>query len=85
MNPPELEWRKSRRSGTETACVEVAALPGWRKSSHSGTQTDCVETAALDGAAAVRDSKNPDGPHLAFAPGTWDSFITDVKSGRHDL
>lgn len=85
MNLPELKWRKSTRSGTQTACVEVAALPGWRKSSRSGTETACVETAALDGAVAVRDSKNPEGPHLAFAADAWLSFITDVDSGRHDL
>ncbi|NVI86475.1 DUF397 domain-containing protein, partial [Actinomadura sp. BRA 177] len=39
----------------------------WRKSSRSGGQGgDCVEVAALTPAIAVRDSKNPTGPHLTL-------------------
>lgn len=40
---------------------------GWRKSSHSDHQGgNCVELGRLGAAVAVRDSKNPDGPHLVF-------------------
>jgi hypothetical protein len=40
----------------------------WRKSSHSGDQGACVEVAALPaGGIGVRDSKNPDGPHLTLS------------------
>ena len=39
----------------------------------------------LPGAVAVRDSKDPDGPALAFAPEQWQSFTTQVKAGRFDL
>ena len=41
----------------------------WRKSSHSGdTGGECVEIAALPtGVIGVRDSKNPDGPHLTLS------------------
>ena len=41
----------------------------WRKSSHSGdTGGECVEIAALpSGGIGVRDSKNPDGPHLTLS------------------
>lgn len=38
----------------------------WRKSSYSGQDGKCVELAGLPGRIAVRDSKNPDGPALAF-------------------
>jgi hypothetical protein len=52
----------------------------WRKSSHSGEQGGtCVEVAALGRAVAVRDSKNPDGPALRFAPAEWSTFLTAVK------
>ncbi|GAA0938560.1 DUF397 domain-containing protein [Actinocorallia libanotica] len=40
----------------------------WRKSSHSGGQGgDCVEVAALPSSIAVRDSKHPNRPALAFS------------------
>ncbi|WP_149263396.1 DUF397 domain-containing protein [Actinomadura sp. K4S16] len=37
----------------------------WRKSSHSdGTGGECVEVAATPGRLLIRDSKDPNGPHL---------------------
>jgi hypothetical protein len=48
--------------------------PRWRKSSFSGTTGDCVEVALLAGGVAVRDSKNADGPTLAF-PQDVTSFV----------
>ena len=48
----------------------------WRKSSYSGGTEDsnCVEIA-LVGDALVRDSKNPDGAVLTFAPDAWKNFL----------
>ena len=45
----------------------------WRKSSYSsGNGGACVEIARnLPGVVAVRDSKDPGGPGLAFAPDQW--------------
>ncbi|TCO56565.1 DUF397 domain-containing protein [Actinocrispum wychmicini] len=51
----------------------------WRKSSHSGAGNDCVEIALVVTGAAVRDSKNPDGPRLRFADKQWASFLTVTK------
>jgi hypothetical protein len=58
----------------------------WKKSARSGNSGgNCVEVASnLPGAVAVRDSKNPTGPALVFAPGQWDAFLSDVKSGQFD-
>jgi hypothetical protein len=40
----------------------------WRKSSHSGANGgDCVEIADLDRSIEVRDSKDPNGPHLTIS------------------
>jgi hypothetical protein len=50
----------------------------WRKSSYSSGQGECVEVAALPGAVAARDSKEPDGPVLLFAPDEWRAFISGV-------
>ncbi|MFC8719029.1 DUF397 domain-containing protein [Kitasatospora sp. NPDC057198] len=53
----------------------------WRKSSYSdGTGGECVEVNDND-PGAVRDSKDPDGPHLAFTPRAWQAFVTEVKAG----
>ncbi|MBL6275453.1 DUF397 domain-containing protein [Micromonospora fiedleri] len=49
----------------------------WRKSTRSNSSGgDCVEVADnLVGVVAVRDSKDPAGPVLAFAPAAWRSFL----------
>jgi Domain of unknown function (DUF397) len=53
----------------------------WRKSSYSGDNGgDCVEVGAAGLAVAVRDSKDPDGPLLAFAADTWKAFALRVKA-----
>ncbi|RZS44350.1 uncharacterized protein DUF397 [Herbihabitans rhizosphaerae] len=44
----------------------------WCKSSYSGNDGgDCVEIAALPSAAAIRDSKNPDGGALVLSHVAW--------------
>ena len=59
----------------------------WRKSSYSsGNGGQCVEVARnLPGVVAVRDSKDPDGPNLAFAPDQWQAFTAAVKAGEFGL
>ncbi|MET9964724.1 DUF397 domain-containing protein [Streptomyces sp. NPDC006356] len=56
----------------------------WFKSSYSdGAGNNCVEVADLAGTTyagvAVRDSKEPEGPALLFAPGSFSVFIQDVR------
>jgi hypothetical protein len=59
----------------------------WRKSSYSGGNGgDCVEVAVLpDNSRAVRDSKDPEGPRLVFAPAMWRTFTAAVMGGAFDL
>ncbi|MET8975854.1 DUF397 domain-containing protein [Streptomyces sp. NPDC004539] len=54
----------------------------WRKSSYSGDQGgDCVEIASPPLAhIAVRDSKNPAGPHLTLHPTAFSEFVTWTQS-----
>lgn len=57
----------------------------WFKSSYSGSQSACVEVAWLGPVGVgVRDSKNPSGPALVFAPSQWDGFMSAVRSGQFD-
>ena len=52
----------------------------WRKSSRSGDNGGtCVEVGTAGPAVAVRDSKYPDGPLLAFTADTWQAFTDQVK------
>ena len=54
----------------------------WRKSSYSGDNGGaCVEVGTAGLAVAVRDSKDPDGPRLAFAANTWKAFTGQLKAG----
>lgn len=87
-----VKWRKASRSGHEGGdCVEVGALPSvsaevWRKASRSDHHGgDCVEVAGVARAVAVRDSKDPDGPKLAFTSAEWRTFARRVTAGAHDL
>lgn len=80
LDPTSTTWRKSSYSGdTGGDCVECAPLgtATWRKSSYSGdTGGQCVEVADLAPHIAVRDSKQPTGPHVTFSPTAWTDFIT---------
>lgn len=58
----------------------------WRKSTHSsGGGSECVEVADRGDGTAVRDSKDPTGPALAFDRAEWAAFAARVKRGALDL
>lgn len=69
----EPAWTKSSYSTNDgPECVEVA----WTKSSYSaGNNNDCVEVATAPEAILVRDSKDPQGPHLTLTPEAWTAFL----------
>ncbi|MEU7609832.1 DUF397 domain-containing protein [Micromonospora sp. NPDC049204] len=56
----------------------------WRKSRRSGSSGgNCVEIADnLPGVIGVRDSKDPAGPALTFAPADWRAFVAQVAERR---
>jgi Domain of unknown function (DUF397) len=56
----------------------------WRKSSYSTQNGSCVEVARTPGATtvAVRDSQDPHGPALTFAPSDWQVFVRRIKDSQ---
>ena len=58
----------------------------WHKARASGDQNACVMVATnLPGRVLVKDSKNPSGPVLDFAPGEWAAFLSGVTSGAFNI
>lgn len=55
----------------------------YKKSSASSPSQSCVEVAMnVVGVRAIRDSKNPQGPHLEIDPPSFTAFLGAVKAGR---
>ncbi|MDN3058051.1 MULTISPECIES: DUF397 domain-containing protein [Streptomyces] len=70
-----LVWFKSSYSDSSGGeCVEVAY--DWHKSSYSDSSGgQCIEVATTPTTVHIRDSKNPDGPHLRIAATAWTDFL----------
>jgi len=62
--------------------MEVANLSRapWRTSSYSGTNGNCVEVAGPGARILVRDTKDREGPVLAFRPDAWRRFAAQLKA-----
>ena len=57
----------------------------WMKSRRSGAQGNCVELARLaDGAVAMRNSRDPEGPALIFTPAEITAMFAGVCEGEFD-
>ena len=91
-------WRVPRReSGDGGNGSGRGTAAGWRRSSHCRGSAQCVEItvttdtsrwphkADCDKLYLMRDTKNPDGPVLAFTQAEWDAFVLGVKDGEFDI
>ena len=57
----------------------------WRKSRESNPSGNCVEVAELpEGAIAVRNSRDPQGPALVYTRAEIAAFLTGVRNGEFD-
>ncbi|MGW2249862.1 DUF397 domain-containing protein [Kitasatospora sp. NPDC001660] len=54
----------------------------WCKSSYSTQGGNCIEVGSLPNVVPVRDSKDPEGPALAFPAEAWSAFVAAVRSGE---
>ncbi|MFB7908648.1 DUF397 domain-containing protein [Kitasatospora sp. NPDC056076] len=57
----------------------------FRKSSYSGGNDNCVEFAFLPESVAVRDSKDPSGPALAFDRAAHEAFLKAISAGEFEF
>ena len=64
--------------------MEEPEALAWRKTRYSIANGDCVEVATAGGSVAVRDSKNPAGAVIKYAPGAWQMFLAATRRGEHD-
>jgi len=93
MHTPDLSraaWRKSSLSnGTGGSCVEVGTA--WPSHAYHDKPAADEITAITrrnqtgNPTVAVRHSKNPDGPKLAFTAQEWEAFTAGVRAGEFDL
>ncbi|MFE7618400.1 DUF397 domain-containing protein [Streptomyces sp. NPDC057496] len=61
----------------KTSAGDASELKWFKSSYSSGSEGDsCVEIAASPGAVHVRDSKDVQGPRLAFGPDAWAGFVS---------
>lgn len=51
----------------------------WFKSSRSSSNANCVEVRFTGDEVGVRDSKDPDGPALAFEAEAWSDFLRTLR------
>jgi hypothetical protein len=52
----------------------------WRTSTHTAQGSSCVEIATVGKQHLVRDTKDRQGPVLAFTPTEWTTFLNTIKS-----
>jgi hypothetical protein len=71
-------WRTSTYSNNGGNCVEVEVAHASVRPEDAGSRDGGYRSAAArtGPAVAVRDSKDPDGPVLAFSPAAWHAFAS---------
>jgi hypothetical protein len=60
--------------------MDLITVTGWRTATHSsGNGGACIEAGNTGHGVAVRDSKDRQGPALAFTAAAWQVFTQRVK------
>jgi hypothetical protein len=53
----------------------------WRKRCSTG---GCVEVAETGAAVLVRQSEDPEGPHLTISHEAWEEFLRAIRAGEFE-
>jgi Domain of unknown function (DUF397) len=56
----------------------------WRKARRSANNGACVELAPAAGQILIRDSKDQNGPVIAYSQYSWRLFVSSAKTGYFD-
>jgi uncharacterized protein DUF397 len=70
-------WQKPVASNPNGACVEVMLA--------NDLEQVPAHKAGAGQLILVRDSKDPDGPRLAFDEREWRAFVTGVKADEFEM
>jgi hypothetical protein len=66
----------------KTAAGDAFELTWFKSSYSSGNDgNSCIEIATTPATIHVRDSKDVDGPRLAFSPTAWADFVPYASEG----
>jgi hypothetical protein len=80
MDPTCGDSNSTTGNSEQNMAIRQGATDIWTKSSYSTGNGACVEVKSpIVEAMAVRDSKVPQGPTLAFPADTWNAFVASVK------
>lgn len=83
-----MNWRTSSYTGAGANCVEVCGdtnikhdldEQSWRKSGLC-SYDDCVEVNSDPSVVAIRDSKNPDSPHIHLSRQSFGDLLDKIKA-----
>jgi hypothetical protein len=71
----------ARRSSAHVVEVEPSGIPWVKSSASNGNDTNCVEVVLGSDLVLLRDSKDREGPRLAFPAAGWTAFLLNLRTG----
>jgi hypothetical protein len=70
----------ARRSSAYVVEVEPSGIRWVKSSASSGNDTSCVEVVLGAELVVMRDSKDRQGPRLAFPAAGWTALLMDLRT-----
>lgn len=64
--------------------IRTGPVQKWITASRSSASQNCIQMRRRDEVVEVRDSKDPEGPVLRFAPGEFTAWLGGARDGEFD-